>query len=110
VTSAKISISRVWASTFCFVAEVISLEHVRRAQRLVALVVDRVGLDHFSDRASIPPRIDLEREDEALEMCADWIERRTGARVSGGTREVMRKQLRRHLILRMAEELVSLGY
>ena len=91
-------------------ADVISLEHVRRAQRLVALVVDRVGLDHFADRGHIPPRIDPDREEETLEMCADWIFKRTGRTVSAGTREVMRRQLRRHLILRLAEDLISLGY
>ena len=91
-------------------ADVISLEHIRRAQRLVALVVDRVGLDHFLRRDQVPPRIDHDREEETLDLCADWIERRTGKDVPHATREVMRKQLRRHVILRTAEELLSLGY
>lgn len=91
-------------------ADVISLEHIRRAQRLVALVVDRVGLDHFLRRDQVPPRIDRGREEETLDLCVDWIERRTGKDVGSATREVMRKQLHRHVILRTAEELLTMGY
>jgi hypothetical protein len=90
------------------VADVIPIDHIRRSRRLFRILVDRLGLEHFLDEGERRfPRLDAQAVDAALALCADWIERRTGGYVDGISREVMERQLRRLLILRVAERLVN---
>lgn len=90
------------------VADVIPIDHIRRSRRLFRILVDRLGLEHFLDQGERRyPRLDARAVEEALALCADWIERRTGGDVEGAAREVMERQLRRLLILRVAEWLVG---
>lgn len=91
-------------------ADVIPIDHIRRSRRLFRILVDRLGLEHFLDGSERRfPRIDARAVDDALTLCADWIERRTGGYVDGVSREVMERQLRRLLIVRVAERLVGVS-
>jgi len=92
------------------VADVIPIEHIRRSRRLFRILVDRMGIDHFlAPGARRVPQLDPERATEAIALAADWIHLRTGARVDRASREVMERQLRRLLILQVAEALVGLA-
>ena len=92
------------------VADVIPIEHIRRSRRLFRILVDRLGLEHFL----VPgpqrvPRLDPVRSDEAIALAAEWIQLRTGATVDMASREVMERQLRRLLVLHLAEALIGLA-
>ncbi len=88
-------------------ADVIPIDHIRRSRRLFRILVDRLGVEHFLDASERRfPRIDARATADALALCADWIERRTGGAVQGAALEVMERQLRRLLIVRVAERLI----
>lgn len=87
-------------------AAVIPIDHIRRSRKLFRILVDRLGLEHFlDDGEERVPRIDTSAIEDALALCADWIERRTGGGVDDASLEVMERQLRRMLIVRIAERL-----
>ncbi|MFZ9888365.1 MAG: hypothetical protein ACO3JL_12760 [Myxococcota bacterium] len=89
------------------VADVIPFEHIRRSRRLFALLVDQLGLEHFLDSSEERvPRLRQRAVEDAIDLCADWIARRTGRVVNEAALEVMDRQLRRLLILRVAERLL----
>lgn len=91
------------------VADVIPIDHIRRSRRLFRILVDRLGLEHFLDRSEGRfPRIEARAVTDALALAADWIARRSGGDVDDAALEVMERQLRRMLIVRIAERLVSL--
>jgi hypothetical protein len=92
------------------VADVIPIDHIRRSRRLFRILVDQLGVDHFLGPAPrTVPRIDRARAEDAIDLAAEWIERRTGGRVDAASREVMERQLRRLLILHVAESLLALA-
>jgi hypothetical protein len=92
------------------VADVIPIDHIRRSRRLFRILVDRLGIDHFLAPGSHRvPRIDPQRADEAIALTSEWIQLRTGGTVDPASREVMERQLRRLLILYIAEALVGLA-
>lgn len=93
------------------VADVIEIDHIRRARKLFSILLGRMGVEYFlSPREGPRPRIDPRRCHDTLELCCDWIHRRTGTVVPDATREVMQRQLRRLLIQQIAETLVRAGY
>ena len=92
------------------VADVIPLEHIRRSRRLLRLLVERLGVDHFLEaETDAVPRISPGAAAAAVALARDWIERRTGGVVERAAMEVMERQLRRLLIVRIAERLVAAG-
>jgi len=92
------------------VADVIPIDHIRRSRRLFRILVDRLGVEHFLlPGARRVPRIDPDRADETIALAAEWIQLRTGGEVDAAAREVMERQLRRLLILHIAEALLGLA-
>jgi hypothetical protein len=91
------------------VAEIIQFDQIRRARRLFLLLLERVGAEHYL-MGREQPKIDPSRLSDALELCCEWITRRTGEPVPACTRRVMQRQLRRLLIHRIAEQLVQVGH
>lgn len=89
-------------------ADVIPIDHIRRSRRLFRILVDRLGLEYFLDEHERRyPRLERAAVDDTIALCADWIERRTGAYVDGVCRQVMERQLRRLLIKRVAQRLLG---
>ena len=98
------------APTLASVADVIPIEHIRRSRRLFRILVDRLGLEHFMlPGARRVPKLDPDRSNEAIVLAAEWIQLRTGAPVDAASREVMERQLRRLLILHLAEAFMGLA-
>jgi hypothetical protein len=92
------------------VVDVIPLDHIRRSRKLLRLLVERFGVEHFLEaQADAVPRINPGAADAAVALAVDWIERRTGGDVERAAMEVMERQLRRLLIVRIAERLVATG-
>lgn len=92
-------------------AIVIDLLHARRARRLFQLLLERQGIEHFlQGGASVAFRIDPHRLDEAVDMCASWLEMQTGRPVSDELKAWLRQDLRRRLIRVVAERMVRAGY
>ena len=109
------------------VNDVIDLDHVRRARRLLLILVDRFGVGHFLESrrleanradASAPDtsRRRLPREhrvsrracDDAVGLARAWIERRSGRAVDDGVIRLMQRDLRRVLLQRIAAGVPSL--
>ena len=81
------------------------LDHVRRAKRLLAILVDRFGVAHF---LTAPPpgaksRVSSIACEDAIALACAWIERRTGRVVGDDVVRLMRKDLRRLLVQRIGE-------
>lgn len=78
------------------------LEHVRRARRLLAILVDRFGVGHFiRTDAHGAGLLDERACDDAIALARIWIERRTGRDVEEDVARMMRKHLRRLLVERI---------
>jgi hypothetical protein len=94
-------------------AEIIDLDHARRARRMLGILIQRFGYEHFliHERPAVfPPRVDEHHLDDAITLAATWIERRSG-RVLGATlRARMRRDLRRRVLCVIAERMVRAGY
>lgn len=91
-------------------AVVIPIDHIRRSKKLFRLLVERLGVEHFLERdGGRLPRIDRSAAEDAISLAADWIERRTGAAIDDAALEVMERQLRRLLLVRIAERLLAAG-
>lgn len=83
---------------------VVDLDHWRRAQRLLPILVDRHGLRFFLDVDAdfpSPPALDEERVSRAADVAADWIERRSGREVDAHGRAALRRLLSQLLIDRL---------
>jgi len=90
---------------------VIDLWHVQRSRRLFRLLVDRFGVESFLQGGEEQSfRIDPERVQDAVGLAAAWLELRTGRAPTAATVDLMRTELRRLLIRRVALHLVDTGY
>jgi hypothetical protein len=91
--------------------EVIDIDHVRRARRLLAILVERFGVRHYLEGGSEASwRIDPARVDDAVSLAIEWITRRSGSRPGEAVAVYMQRELRRILILRVAEGLLRAGF
>ena len=84
---------------------VVDLEHWRRAQRLLPILIDRHGLSFFLDeRTAFPlaPRLSADRLERCVAVAAVWIERRSGRPVDAIGRRSLQRLLLRHLADRLA--------
>lgn len=92
-------------------AEVIEIDHVRRARRLLAILVERFGVRHYlAGGCDAHFRIDPVRVDDSVALASEWIARRSGSDPSDGARQYMQRELRRILIRRVAEGLLRAGF
>lgn len=91
--------------------ELYDLEQIRRGQRLFAIFVDRFGVEHFlADDTGWMPRLDPARVEEALKLARGWLERRGRRDVSKATLGLLRRDLKRALLVALAERLVRAGF
>jgi hypothetical protein len=79
---------------------VVDLEHWRRAQRLLPILIDRFGVSFFVLDGGCLDDTKLAR---CTELAADWIERRSGRGVDDGGRERLYRMLRDRIAARLAE-------
>jgi hypothetical protein len=86
----------------CMVSPCTDLEHVRRSRRLLAILVDRFGVAHFLE-ARGARRVNERACEDAIALARTWIERRTGRSVDDEIARLMRRDLRRLLLRRIAE-------
>jgi hypothetical protein len=73
------------------VAELIDLEHWRRALRLVPILVDRFGAAHFVDKNGGFARDKLAR---CVALACEWIARRSGRDVDDDFRPRVERLLK----------------
>jgi hypothetical protein len=78
---------------------VVDLEHWRRAQRLLPILIDRFGVSFFVLEGGL---LDEGRLARCAELAGDWIERRSGRDVDDGGRERLYRMLRDRVIDRLA--------
>ncbi len=78
---------------------VVDLEHWRRAQRLLPILIDRFGVSFFVLEGG---RLDDGRLARCAELAGDWIERRSGRGVDDGGRERLYRMLRDRVAERLA--------
>ena len=92
--------------------EVIGLEHVRRSKRLFGILIDRYGLHYFlaTNGKPHPLALDDRRFEQAINLAAIWMEMRTKIPPSDPTLFVMRRDLKRISIHRIAHDLVRAGW
>jgi hypothetical protein len=92
--------------------EVIGLEHVRRSKRLFRILIDRYGLHYFLATSGNPHPLALDdrRFDQAVSLASIWMEMQTKTHPSDPTVSIMRRDLKRILIHRIAEDLVQAGW
>jgi hypothetical protein len=90
----------------------IDLEHVRRARRVLDLLVLRFGVSHFletradaqgRERRARGGRLSPAACDDAISLARNWIERRTGRPVTESVIRMMRRDLRTMLARRIRE-------
>jgi hypothetical protein len=79
----------------------IDLDHVRRAKKLLSILVDRFGVAHFLVGRHV--RVSGRACEDAVVLACTWIERRTGRSVDDEVVKLMRKELRRLLVRRIGE-------
>ena len=79
---------------------VVDLEHWRRAQRLLPILIDRFGVSFFVLDGG---RLDDTKLARCAEVAGDWIERRSGRSVDDGGRERLYRMLRDRVGARLAE-------
>jgi len=93
-------------------AVLIDLNHARRARRLFNILLERYGIRHFlQGGADVHFKIDPKKLNEAVLMCADWISLRGDGDIPNDeTLTWVRGDLRRILVQRIAESMVSAGY
>lgn len=88
-------------------AIVIDLDHVRRARRVLPILVERFGMAHFLAAETAETldsgAIDGPACDDAVALAGVWIERRSGRSVSAAIEEIMRRELRRLLVMGIRE-------
>ena len=91
--------------------EVIGLEHVRRSKRLFGILIDRYGLHYFlaTNGQPHPLALDDRRFEQAVNL-AIWMEMQTKTAPSDPTMLIMRRDLKRILIHRIAHDLVKAGW
>ena len=77
------------------------LDHVRRAKKLITILVDRFGVSHFVTGRNVS--VNQRACDDAVALACAWIERRTGRHVADEIARIMRKDLRRLLVQRIGE-------
>ena|SRR5437879_472942 len=77
------------------------LDHVRRAKKLITILVDRFGVSHFVVGRNV--RVNQRACEDAVALACAWIERRTGRTVDDEVTRIMRKDLRRLLVQRIGE-------
>ncbi len=92
--------------------EVIGLEHVRRSKRLFGILIERYGLHYFlaTNGEPHPLALDKRRFEQAVNLAAIWMEMQTKTPPSDPTLLVMRRDLKRILIHRIASDLVKAGW
>ncbi|MBM4279302.1 MAG: hypothetical protein FJ137_00605 [Deltaproteobacteria bacterium] len=78
---------------------VVDLEHWRRAQRLLPILIDRFGVSFFVLEGG---GLDDGRLARCAELAGDWIERRSGRAVDDGGRERLYRMLRDRVTERLA--------
>jgi hypothetical protein len=85
----------------------IDLEHVRRARRVLALLVERFGVSHFLQRADAraapQDAINPSACSNAVELASHWIARRTGRAVSAQVMQLLHRDLRHMVRKRVCE-------
>jgi hypothetical protein len=79
---------------------VVDLEHWRRAQRLLPILIDRFGVSFFVLDGG---RLDETKLARCAELAGDWIERRSGRGVNDAGRERLYRMLRDRVAARLAE-------
>ncbi len=79
------------------------LDHVRRARRLLGILVDRFGVAHFLTSRLDGNRVNARACEDAVALACAWIERRTGRVVADDVVRMMRRDLRRLLARRIGE-------
>ena len=95
------------------VAVSIDLDHVRRSRRLLAILVDRFSVGHFMDgqlegqlegqlKRDQAGRVNPRACEDAIALACAWIERRTGREVAEDIAGMMRRDLKRILLSRIA--------
>ena len=90
--------------------DVIDLEHIRRARRVFLSFVARLGIDHYVvDGDSGIPRLHPARLLDTEQMAIEWLHRRTARRPQGRTLVIMRRDLKRLLVRRLAERFIAAG-
>ncbi len=78
---------------------VVDLEHWRRAQRLLPILIDRFGVSFFVIDGGC---LDESRLARCAELAGDWIERRSGRTVDVAGRERLYRMLRDRVFDRLA--------
>lgn len=92
-------------------AVLIDLTHVRRARKLFGILLERYGITWFlQGGAEKSFRIDPDRLQHAVDLCAEWAARRTGTQVTPETHQLLHSDLKRLLIQRVAQGMVNAGY
>jgi hypothetical protein len=86
----------------------IDLEHVRRGQRVIELLVMRFGVAHFLEKATRSRGRELDRLskracEDALSLAKSWVERRTGRHVNESELSLWRRALRKMLVRHIRE-------
>jgi hypothetical protein len=84
----------------------IDLDHVRRARRVLQLLVERFGVVHFmesAERRDTKRKVSKSAVEDAVALARSWIERRTGRPVTEEVLQLMRKDLRTLLVRRISE-------
>ena len=91
--------------------DVIGFDHIRRSQRLFGIFLDRFGLRYFIDQESdLVLAIHETRAEQMVQLAACWLELRTGLPPAQGTLTIMKRDMRRLLIRRIAETLVEVSH
>ncbi len=88
-------------------ADVVDLEHWRRAHRLCPILVDRFGAAFFVVDARTAA-LDEGRLARCTALAAEWIERRSGRHVDEAFHQRLSRIVRELVIERLAEGSVSL--
>lgn len=92
--------------------ELIALEHVRRSKRLFGILIERYGLHYFlvQNGSPHPLALDADRFEQAINLASVWMELQTKKVPSDCTVTIMRRDLRRLLLQRIAQDLVRAGW
>ena len=92
--------------------EVIALEHVRRSKRLFGILIERYGLHYFlaENGQPHPLALDHKRFEQAVTLASVWMELQTKNIPTESTLSIMRRDLRRLLLQRIAQDLVRAGW
>jgi hypothetical protein len=85
---------------------VVDLEHWRRAQRLLPILIDRFGVNFFVVDGGL---LDEGRLARCAELAGDWIERRSGRVVDTSGRERLYRMLRERVVDRVASGAPGFG-